>query len=332
VKLKGLDLILTYECTSRCAHCCYRAGPGRDHTMTLAEVESYLAGVANQPIEWVLLFGGEPFIPYELLRASVAMAARRAAVLVFTNGSWATDPGTARLLLGRLQEAGLDQILFSVDAFHQEHVSLERIAVGVEAARSLGYGTIEIDNRFLGEPNIDNAFNRRTQDLVGQLAELCDLADVRLYRGSSRMVGRAADELSSYVVTQTGPFEECAVPEWLGDDILEPTTIEIHPGGWVNLCAGLALGNARQRPLDEILANYNPDGHPIIRVLTREGPPGASNHNGEGGNVQESASCCRHIFPGWPLLQHDADGVAAFRPQPGCADEHLGHAGKPGRV
>jgi organic radical activating enzyme len=270
----GLDLILTYECTSRCAHCCYRAGPGRDDTMTLAEVESYLAGVAEQPIEWILLFGGEPFIRYELLRGSVALAARQAAVLVFTNGSWATDPGTARQLLGQLQEAGLNQILFSVDAFHQEHVPLERIAVGIQAARALGYGTIEIDNRCLGEPDADNAFNRRTQELMRRLGELCDLADVRLYRGPSRMMGRAADELSSYAAPQTGPFDKCVVPDWLGDDIREARTVEIHPGGWVNLCAGIALGNANRRPLEEIVAGHDPDAHPIIRVLAQEGPAG----------------------------------------------------------
>jgi hypothetical protein len=272
--VKGLDLILTYQCTSRCAHCCYRAGPDGGETMTLAEVERYLAGVANQPIEWILLFGGEPFLVYDLLRASVALAAQRASVLVFTNGSWATDPGTARQLLGRLQEAGLDQIMFSVDAFHQEHVSLERIAVGIEAAQSLGYGTIEIDNRCLGEPHTENVFNRRTRDLMKRLSGLCDLADVQHYQGPSRLVGRAADELSRYVAPQTGSLEECVVPGWLGDDIREPTTVEIHPGGWVNLCAGIALGNANQRPLHEILAQYDPDAHPIIRVLAQEGPAG----------------------------------------------------------
>lgn len=99
VKLRGLDIILTYECTGRCAHCCYRAGPGRDETMSVAEVEGYLAAVADQPLKRVLLFGGEPFLCYELLRASVALAAP----------------------LAGLQAAGLDYILFSVDAFHQAH-------------------------------------------------------------------------------------------------------------------------------------------------------------------------------------------------------------------
>jgi hypothetical protein len=50
--------------------------------------------------------------------------------------------------------------------------------------------------------------------------------------------------------------------------------VEIHPGGWVNLCAGLALGNADRRSLGEILAGYDPHAHPIIRPLARSGPIG----------------------------------------------------------
>ena len=272
--LRGIDLLLTYECTGRCAHCCYRAGPGRNETMTVAEVEGYLEAVADQPLEWVLLFGGEPFLFPDLLQASVALAAPLAPVLVFTNGCWATDPDTARQRLADLQAAGLDYILFSVDAFHQAHEPLERIAIGIEAARELGYGTIEMDNRCLGEPEADNFFNRRTRDLMARLAGLCDLSGVNVIRGPSRMVGRAADQLSPFLPTQTTPPTKCPLPDYLGGNLRAPTGVEIHPGGWVNLCAGLALGNARQHPLDEILAAYDPDAHPIIRVLAREGPAG----------------------------------------------------------
>jgi hypothetical protein len=274
VKLKGLDIILTYECTSRCAHCCYRAGPGEGGTMTVAEVEGYLTAIADHPIEWILLFGGEPFVCYDLLQASVVLAASMAGVLVFTNGYWATDPDTARRLLAGLQEAGLDHMLFSVDAFHQERVPVERIAIGIEAARELGYGRIEVDNRCLGEPDNENAFNQRTRNIMNHLAELCDLGHVTIYQGPSRMVGRAADALSPYLATQAGPWAECTLPGYFGGDLRAPHTVEIHPGGWVNLCAGLALGNAHQRPLGEILAEYDPDAHPIIGVLAREGPSG----------------------------------------------------------
>ena len=281
MRLKGLDIILTYRCTGRCAHCCYRAGPSRSETMTAAEVAGYLSAAADlaatnggQALEWILLSGGEPFLFPDLLRASVALAARLAPVLVFTNGYWATGAGVARQRLADLQRAGLDHILFSVDAFHQAHVPLERIATGIDVAREMGYGTIEIDNRFLGEPDKDNFFNRRTREIMSRLAELCDLTGVVVSHGPSRVVGRAADQLSPYLATRRSTPAECPLPGYLGGDLRATTGLEIHPGGWVNLCAGLALGNALQRPLGEILAGYDPNAHPIIRILAQEGPPG----------------------------------------------------------
>ena len=274
MKLNGLDILLTYACTGRCAHCCYRAGPGRGQTMTVGEVEGYLSAVADQSLEGILLFGGEPFLCYGLLKACIPLAASLAPVLVFTNGYWATDPGTARRRLSGLQEAGLDYILFSVDAFHQAHVPLERIATGIDAARDLGYRTIEVDNRFLGTPDADNVFNRRTRASMTRLAGLCDLDGVNVYDGPARMVGRAADELSPYLEEQATDFARCPLPGYLGGDILAPTGVEIHPGGCVNLCAGLALGNAKQHPLNEIVSGYDPDAHPILRVLAREGSAG----------------------------------------------------------
>ncbi len=242
--------------------------------MTLDEVGNYLSAVADHPLENILLFGGEPFLCYELLRQSIPLAAKLARVLVFTNGYWATDRQTARRLLAGLQEAGLDYILFSVDAFHQAHVPLERIAIGIETARELGYRTIEIDNRYLQAPDADNFFDRRTREIMTQLGQLCDLAGITVHQGPMETVGRAADQLSPYLETQTSLPTRCPLPDYLGDDLRLPIRVEIHPGGWVNLCAGLALGNAQQRPLDQILADYNPETHPIISVLMREGPAG----------------------------------------------------------
>jgi hypothetical protein len=109
---------------------------------------------------------------------------------------------------------------------------------------------------------------------MARLAELCDLTDVRIYQGSARVVGRAADELSHRLPTRETVADHCPLPDYLGGDLRAPTGVEIHPGGWINLCAGLSLGYAHERPLGGILADYDPDAHPIIRVLASDGPAG----------------------------------------------------------
>jgi len=118
------------------------------------------------------------------------------------------------------------------------------------------------------------AFNRRTRANMARLARLCELTDVKIDQGPARMVGRAADELSYRLPAREIFADRCPLPDYLGGDLLAPTGIEIHPGGWVNLCAGLALGRARERSLGSILNDYDPRVHPIIRVLVDEGPVG----------------------------------------------------------
>jgi MoaA/NifB/PqqE/SkfB family radical SAM enzyme len=243
--------------------------------MTVEEVEMYLRAVADQPLEGILLFGGEPFLVYDVLQASLPLAASLAPqVYVFTNGSWATDLATARGRLAGLQQAGLDYVLFSVDAFHQAHVPLHRVGIGIAAARALDYGSVEIDNRFLGMPEMDNAFNRHTLSDMARLRELCDLTGVTVHGGPARMVGRAADELSHLIPVEEAAADHCPLPDYLGGNLRAPTGVEIHPDGWVNLCAGLALGHAAERPIDRILADFDADAHPIIRELAAEGPAG----------------------------------------------------------
>ena len=106
-------------------------------------------------------------------------------------------------------------------------------------------------------------------------------------------------------------MDKCPLPDYLGNDLRAPTGVEIHPGGWVNLCAGLALGNAREHPLSDILSGYDPDAHPIIRLLMQEGPAGLlrlAQHHGYGavdkGNYVDGCHLCyearRFLHPHYP--------------------------------
>jgi MoaA/NifB/PqqE/SkfB family radical SAM enzyme len=53
---------------------------------------------------------------------------------VITNGYWAENKALATRRLRELKKAGLTNITFSVDAFHQEYIPLKIVRTGVEAA------------------------------------------------------------------------------------------------------------------------------------------------------------------------------------------------------
>lgn len=44
--------------------------------------------------------------------------------------------------------------------------------------------------------------------------------------------------------------------------------------GYVQICPGIAIGNAWERPLHRIIEEFNPNGHPVIGPLFNAGPVG----------------------------------------------------------
>jgi hypothetical protein len=50
--------------------------------------------------------------------------------------------------------------------------------------------------------------------------------------------------------------------------------------GFVQICPGIAIGNACQDPLNEILENYEIQKHNILSVLAEHGPSGLIEQSG----------------------------------------------------
>jgi pyruvate-formate lyase-activating enzyme len=281
ITLKGIDFLLTYNCTSQCAHCCYRSGPGRGGRLTVAEVEGYLRQISHHPLEWVLLFGGEPFILLDDLAEMIAAVRCHTTgrPLVFTNGYWAYNENVARQKLSRLREAGLDYILFSVDAFHSAFVPVARAALGIRVARELGFATIEIDNQWVLSPDLDIPTNAATRRMMETLAEMVDLSGVEVVASRTHPTGRAAECLPE-ILRAAGKMPQglceaeglCLAPYYLGEDLRQPYAVEVHPDGEVDLCAGISLGNARRTPLADLLMGYDYTKHSVIHTIVESGP------------------------------------------------------------
>ncbi|GAB4436720.1 MAG: hypothetical protein Kow00120_03880 [Anaerolineae bacterium] len=281
ISLRGIDFLITYNCPSQCAHCCYRAGPGRGGRLSAAEVTDYLRQVSDHPLEWVMLFGGEPFLYMDDLAAMVAAVRREttAQPIVFTNAYWAYDEAFATQRLSRLRAAGLDRISLSVDAFHSAYVPVARVALAIRVARALGFAQIDVDNQWIIAPELDTPTNAATRRMMDLLAEMVDLTGVHVSNSRTRPVGRAAERLPE-ILRAVGRMPEglceakglCIAPYYLGEDLRQPRTVEVFPDGEVNLCAGISLGNARRTPLARLLVGYDYTKHPVIRTLVTGGP------------------------------------------------------------
>lgn len=141
-----LTVLTTSECNARCAHCLVRAGPERHDALGFNEmVRSVEAASAASPISVVVFAGGEPTLLGETLLDAVAhVSCMGIATRLVTNAWWATTPESARDMVVRLREAGLDELNVSADDFHLPFLSLDHVANAWRASKGAGFASVVI--------------------------------------------------------------------------------------------------------------------------------------------------------------------------------------------
>ena len=274
MKIQNLDFLLTFKCPAECKHCSYKAGPRNVGFMKQEDAERYLTELTNtNPLQSITVHGGEPFLYFKHLKHIVKTAKdldipRRG---VITNSYWAKTKGIAGKKLQELNEAGLTQITFSVDAFHQEFIPLENVINAIISAANIDFDNIWIDSYFVADINADNFYNNKNREILKNLEEM-DISNINEYVAGFE--GRGADLAKFGKVKDGLPSGKCPLPFWIGGDLTAPTTVEIDWEGNVTLCPGICIGNTRIQPLVEIIQHYDCTTHPILSEILDEGPKG----------------------------------------------------------
>lgn len=276
MKVTGTSFLLTFKCTAKCRHCSYRGSPSRinDH-IKLNNAKSWLTDlVKTQPLDWLTVHGGEPFLYFDILKQILRKASELGIprIGVITNAYWAINQEKTEQKLTELIDAGLNRITVSVDAFHQEYIPFERARTAIEVSANLGFDKVWVDSYFLNPKEIQSSSDLKTNLAIERLSHIQGV-EVSRYRVD--MEGRAAELLIGQVqLSDNIPHGKCQFPFWLGGDLKDPKVIEIDREGNVTLCPGLCIGNTNETSLLDILDSYDYRQNPIIHVLAEEGPIG----------------------------------------------------------
>ena len=252
MKLTGLHLLLTYQCTLECDHCFVWGSPWQSGTMTLKIIREVLRqGKDVGTVKSIYFEGGEPFLFYAVLVKGVQEAAQlKFRVGIVTNAYWATDKDDAEECLKPF--AGLIQDLsVSSDLYHYTEKLSQEAKNAMTAAKELG---IPVYVFTIAQPEEIDAVSAAGQPPPGESAVV--------YRG------RAAEKLVARATKQSWDlFRECAF-----EDLREPGRVHVDPFGNLHICQGISIGNIFHTPLKEICETYDPDSHPIVEPLLKGGP------------------------------------------------------------
>lgn len=128
------NFVITDRCNSGCRHCGVDAKPHGEKM----ELSNALRWMSNFQRTVVNLAGGEPFLEYDMLHKLIEKAHNQYNYTrVITNGFWAKNLEVTRTKLDELVAAGLDEICFSTDNYHQESIPFDYVKNGVIVAREL---------------------------------------------------------------------------------------------------------------------------------------------------------------------------------------------------
>jgi hypothetical protein len=256
MSLSALHVLLTYQCNYQCDHCFVWGSPRQTGVFSLARLEEvYRQALELGTLHTICFEGGEVFLYHPILVQAVARArARGFRTGIVSNAYWATNADDAVEWLRPLVEAGLEWISLSSDLFHGDAMETAESRCGLAAARQLGLeaGTIRVEP----PPGY--------RDLIGSDPDSTARGGGVMYRG------RAAETLVEGLPRR--PWESFAsCPH---EDLADPDRVHLDPLGNLHLCQGLVMGNLFERPLAQIVREYDPAAHPVVGPLLEGGPAG----------------------------------------------------------
>lgn len=246
--LRNLDRIeftVTMACTGRCKHC-----SEGDHINCTGHIDADVATDAVRKIcshfqiKSLMTFGGEPLLYPEVVYA-IHRTAKEMGIpdrQLITNGFFSRSREKISDVASELAKSGVNDLLLSVDAFHQETIPLEPVMYFAECIVKEGIPA-ELSPAWLVSREDDNPYNIRTREILGQFSHL------GIPTGQGNIIfpeGNACKYLAEYFdpdALTSSPYE---------DDPTDVRSVSFSPDGSVDLMNG----NVYDTDIIELLKNY----------------------------------------------------------------------------
>ena len=242
--LNKIEFVVTYACTGRCKHC-----SEGDHTSCGERIDLQIAAdavrkiAAEYDIKTVMTFGGEPLVYTDAVYAIMTTAKELNIPKrqVITNGYFSKNADKIREVSERLAVCGVNDLLLSVDAFHQETIPLEVVKQFAAEAKKCGI-PIRLQPAWLVSAMDDNPYNRKTRKILDSFAEM------GISENEGNIIfpeGNALKYLAEYFTDELpeNPYVE---------DPCDVRCVSLEPNGDV------LGGNVYERDIMEIIRDYLP--------------------------------------------------------------------------
>ena len=208
-QLNKIEFVVTDACTGRCRHC-----SEGDHTSKGFGIDPEIAAGAVQEVateydvQTLMTFGGEPLL-YPKTVCAIHRMGMQVGIphrQVITNGYFSREREKMREVAQMLAHSGVNDLLLSVDAFHQETIPLETVKAFAEEAMGCNI-PVRLSPAWLVSADHDNPYNQKTREILSAFSDLA------IPQGAGNVVffeGNARKYLAAYFtdVQPQNPYED----------------------------------------------------------------------------------------------------------------------------
>ncbi len=275
LKLCRIEFIVTYRCTGRCKHCSVsgklnNAGDCEKILIPQArEAIKKLSGMFN--ITSVMTFGGEPLL-YSGEVSEIHKTARECSIetrQIITNGYFSKDEAVIEKTAKSLYDAGVNNVLVSVDSFHQENIPEDIVYSFVKHMKNTGIEKLALHPAFIHDISFENEYNTKTRGILSHFEAL----EVPVSRGNIvSMAGNAIKYLSSFYESPCIDMSQPCGTSPYTHPLTEITALSILPNGDVKIC-GFVIGNIYKENIEDIVCRYNPYENEWMNAVLSGGAP-----------------------------------------------------------
>ena len=242
--LNKIEFVVTYACTGRCKHC-----SEGEHSYCGERIDPEIAAdavrkiAAEYDIQTVMTFGGEPLLytdaVYAIMKTATELNIPKRQVI--TNGYFSKNVDRIHEVAERLATCGVNDLLLSVDAFHQETIPIDVVKIFAAEAKACGI-PIRLQPAWLVSATDENPYNRKTREILNSFADM----NITVNEGNIIFPeGNALKYLAEYF---TGELPENPYVE----DTSDVRCVSFSPNG------NVLGGNVYEQDIMEILEKYNP--------------------------------------------------------------------------
>ena len=172
--LNKIEFVVTYACTGRCKHCSEGEHADCGERIDPAAAADAVRKIsAEYDVKTVMTFGGEPLLYPDAVYAimSVAKELNIPKRQVITNGYFSKNNDKLREVAEKLAACGVNDLLLSVDAFHQETIPLDTVMQFAIEVKRCGI-PIRLQPAWLVSAEDTNPYNEKTKAILASFAHL----------------------------------------------------------------------------------------------------------------------------------------------------------------